>query len=286
MHTAFRRETGARMTVLMVHGIMGSPDQFRFLADAIESKPQLDYSCVLLPGHGGSIRDFASARAADWKQFIHETVCELRSRHEKLIFVGHSMGCLLGLIENERAPLDGMLLISCPLRLRASLRYPIAGARSILEEHPENPRVTAAKAANSVHARTPIEYLRIAPPYIELLRLIREARGIAGNAHGIAENDRGIAGNAHGIAGNAENDRGSAGNARGAAENARGIAIFSDDDEIVSPRSAEFLSGFSILSAPDSGHFLYSPAAQAAIAESLFKLIEPSTAVDIELTQR
>ena len=38
MHTAFRRETGARTTVLMVHGIMGSPDQFRFLADAIESR--------------------------------------------------------------------------------------------------------------------------------------------------------------------------------------------------------------------------------------------------------
>ena len=154
----------------------------------------------------------------------------------------------LGLIENERAPLDGMLLISCPLRLRASLRYPIAGARSVLEDHPENPRVTAAKAANSIHARNPIEYLRVAPPYIELLRLIREARGIAGNA--------------------------------------RGIAIFSDDDEIVSPRSAEYLSGFSILTAPDSGHFLYSPAAQTAIAESLFEFIKPSTAVDIELTQR
>lgn len=253
MHTAFRRETGARTTILMVHGIMGSPDQFRFLADAIESRNaesnvQIDYFCVLLPGHGGSVRDFASARAADWKNFIHETVCELRLLHERLIFVGHSMGCLLGLIENECAPLDGMLLISCPLRLRASLRYPIAGARSVLEDHPENPRLAAAKAANSIHARNSIEYLRVAPPYIELFRLMREARGIAGNA--------------------------------------RGIAIFSDDDEIVSPRSAEYLSGFSILTAPDSGHFLYSPAAQTAIAESLFEFIEPSTAVDIELTQR
>lgn len=78
MHTAFRRETGARTTILMVHGIMGSPDQFRFLADAIESRNaesnvQIDYFCVLLPGHGGSVRDFASARAADWKNFIHET---------------------------------------------------------------------------------------------------------------------------------------------------------------------------------------------------------------------
>lgn len=158
MHTAFRRETGARTTILMVHGIMGSPDQFRFLADAIESRNaesnvQIDYFCVLLPGHGGSVRDFASARAADWKNFIHETVCELRLLHERLIFVGHSMGCLLGLIENECAPLDGMLLISCPLRLRASLRYPIAGARSVLEDHPENPRLGSGKSRQTAYTR-------------------------------------------------------------------------------------------------------------------------------------
>ena len=84
MHTAFRRETGARTTVLMVHGIMGSPDQFRFLADAIESRNaesnvQIDYSCVLLPGHGGSVRDFASAQRIGRISFMKRFVNCVRS---------------------------------------------------------------------------------------------------------------------------------------------------------------------------------------------------------------
>ena len=234
MHTAFGRENGSKTMVLMVHGIMGSPNQFRMLADSL--REDVDYRCVLLPGHGCSMREFTSVRKTDWLRFIYETVSDLRKHYERLIFVGHSMGCLLGLMAQERIRFDGMLLISCPLCLRMSLRYPITGLRAAIEKNSNNARVRAAQAANSVQMGTFAQNLGIVFPYAELLKLIHQARLIS--------------------------------------KNADGIAVFSSDDEIVSAKSAKYLPGFQILNAPDSGHFFYSKRAQSLIFDALDSLIQ------------
>lgn len=243
-HTAYGRENGSRTMVYMVHGILGSPAQFRFLADSLPES--VDYRCALLPGHGGALRAFKSMRAENWLEFVHEMAMELRRKYDRLIYVGHSMGCLLGLIENAHTRFDDMLLISCPLRLRLSLQYFRMGWRAAVEKQPCDPRVQAAQAALSVRAERPISYLGAIRPYWELLRIQKMARRVCGDASG--------------------------------------SAFFSDGDEIVSARSAEGLARFDTEILEDSGHFLYSEGAQKRIRDALLRMArDSSTGVDAEL---
>ena len=235
-HTAYGRENGSNTMVYMVHGILGSPAQFRFLADSLPES--VDYRCALLPGHGGTMRAFKHMRAETWLNFLHEKATELRAKYDRLIYVGHSMGCLLGLIENVRTRFDDMLLISCPLKLRLSAQYFSMGWRAAAEKQPCDPRVQAARDALSVRAESPTAYLGALRPYWELLKIIHAARS----------------------------------------------ACFSDGDEIVSVRSAEWLGHFRVEKLPDSGHFLYSERAKARLREALSAMARASsTGVDFEL---
>lgn len=243
-HIAYGRENGSNTMIYMVHGILGSPAQFRFLADSLPES--VDYRCALLPGHGGTMCAFRCMRAENWLDSIHETAAELRAKYDRLIYVGHSMGCLLGLIENARTRFDDMLLISCPLKLRLSAQYFSMGWRAAAEKHPRDPRVQAARDALSVRAESPIAYLGALRPYFELLKVIHAARN--------------------------------------ACDGASGSAFFSDGDEIVSARSAEWLGHFRAETLPDSGHFLYSERAKARLRETLNAMARASsTGVDFEL---
>ncbi|MBR6862654.1 MAG: alpha/beta hydrolase [Acidaminococcaceae bacterium] len=98
---------------LFVHGIQGHPRQFQFLIDRLpEGTP---YRNVLLPGHGADVKAFRRSGREAWQAAVREAAGELRGQCGQLVFVGHSMGCLLGLLSEQAAPgtFSDMLLLCC-----------------------------------------------------------------------------------------------------------------------------------------------------------------------------
>lgn len=162
---------------LFVHGIQGHPRQLQFLIDLLpEGTP---YRNVLLPGHGADVKAFRRSGREAWLTAVRKAAGELRGQCDRLVFVGHSMGCLLGLLTEQAAPgtSSDMMLLCCPFRIRPTCRYL---RNNLLASRPakptDDPFVQAAREANGVTAAHPAQYLTCAHPYLELLRLMREVR--------------------------------------------------------------------------------------------------------------
>jgi len=175
-HMEVKRCAGGETAVLFVHGIQGSPCQFRFLTDAL--KEDISFHNLLLPGHGGDYSAFKRSGLEQWQRAVNEAAEELREKYKKVYFVGHSMGCLLGLRTCIKANIsfDGMLLIACPLKLRFTLRYLTHNYLTIIIKNPRNPYMKASAQANSISAKYPWQYFSCVHPYLELLKLIKLTR--------------------------------------------------------------------------------------------------------------
>ena len=118
MHRPLKRlAPGGRGAVLFIHGINATPRFFDAYAAAVPA----DWSvhCLLLPGHGGTVRDFAVHPAAAWEVHVRDALEELRALHERVYIVGHSLGALLAIREAVRDDrcIAGMVLLCVPLRI-------------------------------------------------------------------------------------------------------------------------------------------------------------------------
>lgn len=248
MHRTDQRITGAETLVLCVHGIQGSPSQFAWLTAQLPG--HVDYLCPLLPGHGASVREFAAAGSADWLDFICETSDSAAARYRNVVYVGHSMGCLLGIhAAAEGADFKHMLLLACPLSLRPTVRYGLNNWRAVTQRNPSDPWVQAAQAANSVHAGNPLSYLRCIRPYWGLLTLMHRAKAL------LPSLDVPV------------------------------TAMHSDRDEIVGARSLDILksrAGAKTVLLPGSGHFLYSDAAKQTILRAVTEAVGATGVMQID----
>ena len=163
--------------LLFVHGIQGSPKQFRFLTDLLPE--DIRFRNILLPGHGVDIKTFRRSGREQWFAAVRQAADELHGRCDQLIFVGHSMGCLLGLEIERELPgtFAGMLLLCCPFHIRPTAQY---FRNSILASHParetDDAFVRAAREANSVNVVHPAQYLTCLHPYLELMCFMRTVR--------------------------------------------------------------------------------------------------------------
>lgn len=227
---------GGPAAVLFVHGIQGCPRQFQWLMDALP--PDTAYLNLLLPGHGAGLSAFRRSGRREWQAAVDGAARELRKSHDRVLFVGHSMGCLLGLqaLRNADISCDSMLLLNCPLVIRPTLRYFRYAFLASAPGHQEDPFVQAARAANSVRTSSPLLYLTCLHPYLELFRLIRQVRRAPRRP------DLPV------------------------------TAVFSLRDEIVHPAAREIARrdfGFTVFDASSSGHNYFAPADQRLIANLL-----------------
>ncbi len=227
---------------LFVHGIQGSPAQFRFLTERLPGDIRIRN--LLLPGHGADVKAFRRSGREQWLAAVRQAAGELRRQCDRLIFVGHSMGCLLGLETERECPgtFAGMVLLCCPFHIRPTARHFRNGfLASRPERATDDAFVRAAREANSVTAVHPAQYLTCARPYLELLRLMRNVR---------------------------KNSMVPACPVR---------FIFSERDEVVSLRSARFVrERFTVESEilPGCGHNWFSAEGKERIADSLNKMTE------------
>lgn len=157
--------------VLLVHGIQGSPKQLHFLTEALPRNTIV--SNLLLPGHGAGVSQFRHSGQEQWLLAVVDAAQKLRIKCNKVIFVGHSMGCLLGLLAEKENPglFSDMILLCCPFSLHLTFRYLKNNILSFKKD-PSDPYVLATKEANSVSAKNPLAYFFCVHPYLELLRMI------------------------------------------------------------------------------------------------------------------
>lgn len=240
-HRAYSRLSGSNTLVLFLHGIQGSPRQFQYLTAGLPE--DVDYICALLPGHGGSVQAFRRSGSKEWLAHFRALCRSICPKYKNVYFVGHSLGCLIGMeaAASGDARFSAMLLIACPLKIRPTLRYLMIGWQAMRKKLPSSDIAAAAKHANSIAVRHPLELLTCAKPYASLLRMIlRAGKTLPALLTAI-------------------------------------VMIQSDHDEIVSMRSLAICKraekGRAII-VPNSGHFYYSPAAQMQIQQELAELLK------------
>lgn len=101
---------------MFVHGIVGNNRIFDFISPLVPEGSVVKY--VALDGHGGNALGFSRASMSVWKRQVADAVMKMAEDCERVIGVGHSMGCLLLLDEGVREHLSGLFLLNPPLRIR------------------------------------------------------------------------------------------------------------------------------------------------------------------------
>jgi carboxylesterase len=119
MHEAYIRIVpDSRKAVVLIHGICGTPAHFDMLLPLIPA----DWSVynLLLPGHGGEVRDFARSSMTQWRETVEDTLAEVLKTHDRVVLVAHSMGTLFAVQQAVKHPgqVQGMLFLGCPLRVK------------------------------------------------------------------------------------------------------------------------------------------------------------------------
>ena len=108
---------GAKCAVLMLHGILGTPDHFAELVPLVPETWSLH--ALLLPGHGGKVEDFAHSSMKQWKAHVFARLEELLATHEQVVIAAHSMGTLFAIQASLRYPgrIPALFLLGSPLRV-------------------------------------------------------------------------------------------------------------------------------------------------------------------------
>ena len=129
-HKPYIREVpGSRSAVLLIHGILGTPNHFHALLPLIPE----DWSVynILLDGHGGGVEDFSRTSMKKWKAQVSAQLDALLEKYHRIILVGHSMGTLFSIQEavNHPGKIDRLFLLQVPLCPRLTVK---AAACSVL----------------------------------------------------------------------------------------------------------------------------------------------------------
>lgn len=174
----FKKPKGATTVVLFIHGITEGPVQFNDLV-----KVALEEGCavanLLLPGHGGTGKQFAHSSMAKWEASVRRMIAVLRRDYEQIFLVGHSMGGLLAMWEviEDQTKIGGIFALALPLYLHVMPQGAINGIKTGLHRtNADDPIEKAAQDAFSIQQRSPFRYLTWAPRYKELFKLCRWSR--------------------------------------------------------------------------------------------------------------
>ena len=170
------REPAPAAGVLLLHGFGDTPQVFTYLATELRARGYAVYA-PLLPGHGRTLRDFATSAAEEWLAVAGEALREMRERYGRVAAVGLSMGGALATVEAARiSRLDALVLLApyfdAPPVLRRLARVsPLAGALA--------PYLVSR---SELSIRDPVERVKALGYGVTTPRLVRELLGLADRA--------------------------------------------------------------------------------------------------------
>lgn len=233
---------GARVAVLLVHGIIGTPNHFRDLVPLIPE--QYSVYNILLDGHGATVSDFSHASMKKWEANVQSAVDELLAEHEEIYVVAHSMGTLLTMEQAIKNPrLTKLFYLSIPIKVGLKWRM-IDTAMKIYFKRvkPTDKYALAGKECYGIlkDSPNPFKYLGWIPRYIDLFKKIDYARANLGKLKTPC------------------------------------VAFQSRLDEMVSPKSIDILkneSGIDVRTLENSAHFYYDEDDMALIKDEFIKFL-------------
>lgn len=107
----------APVRCILVHGFNGEPMDLCEVERSLEAHG-FATSTLLLPGHGTSVDDFATARWEDWIGTVNDEVSRSLARGERVVLIGHSMGGALSFAVAEQVPgVAGVVAMCAPTAL-------------------------------------------------------------------------------------------------------------------------------------------------------------------------
>jgi carboxylesterase len=168
---------GNEAVCVFIHGIFGSPEQFRSMAESLH-RCGVDCITLLLPGHGGTAREFHKTSGDQWSQYIETRLGQISSQYPAMYLIGHSLGGLLSLDYAGNHPVAGVVLINAPLFFRMSIRQLCISMRILLFSPARDDEMTAAyRKANGVKHGTPLETILWSKQFLHLAAIARRTRG-------------------------------------------------------------------------------------------------------------
>ena len=241
-HREYIREIpGAKTAFVFIHGIMGTPYQFRDLIGLVPADCSI-YN-LLLDGHGGSVMDFAHSSMEKWKAQVELTYERITGRYKTIVLVGHSMGTLFALqmVQAHSKQIPFVLLLACPVRVGLRPRMIANALRFALGKiNAADPWQVATANATSIRPDWRLyRYVSWVPRFLELFREIRLTKKLLPDIKIPA------------------------------------YAVQSMRDEMVSPAASRILeeqSGIHVTRLPESGHFYYSPEDKKTMQELFLSL--------------
>ncbi len=177
-HKEYKRLVpGAETAILLVHGIVGTPDQFdRFIPLIPEG---VSVWTLLLDGHGKGVRDFSRTSMKKWEAQVEAAVEELAATCERVHIVAHSMGTLFAIEQVIKNPkVTSLFLMAIPVDVLLRKRHIESAMKVYLDKvHPEDTMAVATRAASSITpGKNPFDYIGWVPRYLELFHKIHRTR--------------------------------------------------------------------------------------------------------------
>jgi carboxylesterase len=114
--------------VLLVHGLNGSRRDFAELEVVLQDRGMLTHN-MLLPGHGGNVRDMLSLGWHDWAKAVRSDLLALKQRCDVVFLVGHSLGGALCLHTAAHEEVAGLVTMCAPLHMHPLTRLGVGIAR-------------------------------------------------------------------------------------------------------------------------------------------------------------
>lgn len=95
--------------VLLVHGFVGGSNNFWELPQRLADEGYR-VRAMRLPGHGTTPADFAATPASEFPLAVLRELRALKTKHDRVYLVGHSMGGTLSVLAAAMEPVDGLVL--------------------------------------------------------------------------------------------------------------------------------------------------------------------------------
>lgn len=170
---------GSRCAVLMIHGILGTPDHFQTLMPLVPENWSLH--ALLLKGHGGRVEDFSRSSMQEWKAQVFARIEELLSCHEQVFLVAHSMGTLFAMQASLRYPgrIPALFLLGSPLRVFVRLKTAADSVKMSVfgwVNQKDQSAVDMRRGCSVEQDWRVWKYLFWLPRFLELFREIRHTR--------------------------------------------------------------------------------------------------------------
>lgn len=163
--------------IVFIHGIVETTYQFSDLVTYFE-----DYTCYnfYLPGHGEDALNFGKNGLKSWQEYVKNLILFVKSKHDEVYAIGHSMGCLLLTDFCYRYPgnIDKLICLAIPLKIKPKIKGMIDAIRVAFRINIKNNSylLNKSKYYSIKPTRNIFKYYRWPFRYIDLFRLSYRAK--------------------------------------------------------------------------------------------------------------